>query len=103
MPILPLAALLIALALLAAASGVIAGEVRRRRMNRWLGSYLAQTPRRWSRPRSRETHLILCIADHYEPMRGGAPLDVARARVGRWVRDYPARLGGFRDSDGRPP
>src|SRR5262249_33803104 len=26
-----------------------------------------------------------------------------RARVERWVRDYPRRLGRFRDSDGRPP
>ena len=27
----------------------------------------------------------------------------ARERVERWVRDYPALFGDFRDSDGRPP
>ena len=38
-----------------------------------------------------------------EPKSGGAPPDKARARVERWVRDYPRQFGGCRDSDGRPP
>ena len=35
--------------------------------------------------------------------RGRGRRDVARARVERWVREYPRALGGFRDADGRPP
>jgi hypothetical protein len=50
-----------------------------------------------------ETHLILTIADHYEPEAGGASLKRARERVDEWVRDYPRALGEFRDADGRPP
>src|SRR5205823_183713 len=43
-----------------------------------------------------------CIADHFEPNAGNAPEDVARSRVEKWVRDYPAIFGKFSDSDGRP-
>jgi len=68
----------------------------------WLGSYLRQAPRRWARPRG-DVHLLLCVADHYEPNLGGASDAVALRRVERWVRDYPRHLGAFRDSDGRPP
>ena len=50
-----------------------------------------------------ETHLILAIADHFEPDFGGATKEAALARVDRWVSDYPKVLGDFRDSDGRPP
>jgi hypothetical protein len=45
----------------------------------------------------------LCLADHYEPMVGGAAAHVQRERVDRWVRGYPAAVGGLADSRGRPP
>ena len=49
-------------------------------------------------------HLLLCIADHFEPKWGGASPEVARATGrGAGSRDYPRLFGGFRDSDGRPP
>jgi hypothetical protein len=48
-------------------------------------------------------HLLLCIADHYEPGHEGVPPEVARSRVQRWVDEYPKLFGDFRDSDGRPP
>lgn len=69
---------------------------------RWVLPYLLDTPRRMGAGRG-PVHLILAIADHYEPKGGGASAEQARARVGRWLEDYPRRLGGFRDSDGRPP
>ena len=50
-----------------------------------------------------DVHLLLCVADHFEPYWNDAGRDVADGRVGRWVRDYPERFEGFRDSDGRPP
>ena len=56
-----------------------------------------------ARRRDEPVHLLLCVADHYEPQLGEAPPEVARARVERWVEDYPRLFGGFRDSDGRPP
>jgi len=48
-------------------------------------------------------HLLLCIADHFEPKRDGVSPAVARARVDRWIHDFPRLFGAFRDSDCRPP
>jgi hypothetical protein len=47
--------------------------------------------------------MLLCIGDHYEPMHGNPPAAVALDRVRYWADEYPRRLGGFRDADGRPP
>jgi hypothetical protein len=49
------------------------------------------------------THLILAVADHFEPDDGGAPPGRQAERVADWVREYPRALGAFRDADGRPP
>ena len=46
---------------------------------------------------------LLCIADHYEPMRNGASPEMGRRRVNAWLRRYPRLFSGFRDSDGRAP
>lgn len=83
--------------------GAAAWGLRRKGLDRWLGSYLIQArKRRPSRPDG-PVHLLLCIADHFEPHNGGASDAEARARMGRWESDYPRLFGGFRDSDGRPP
>jgi hypothetical protein len=53
-------------------------------------------------------HLIVAIADHFEPSfvpeapRTLAPRDVQEARLERWCRELPPLLDRFRDSDGRP-
>jgi hypothetical protein len=47
--------------------------------------------------------VFLCVADHYEPMVGDAPLHVQRERVDRWVQEYPRSVAGIADSRGRPP
>src|SRR4051794_26965443 len=70
-----------------------------RGLDRWLIPYALQAARR-RRPRG-AVHLLLCIADHFEPKLGGAPPERARERVDRWVEDYPRLLGDFRDADGR--
>ncbi len=49
------------------------------------------------------THVFLCVADHYEPMVGGAAAHVQRDRVDRWVREYPKAVNGIHDSRGRGP
>jgi hypothetical protein len=79
-------------------------QLRRRGMNVWLGRYLLETgKRRVTRP-GEEVHLLLCVADHFEPKENERVSPAAAlARVRHWVEQYPKQLGGFRDSDGRPP
>jgi hypothetical protein len=48
-------------------------------------------------------HVFLCVADHYEPDRGNAPDSLRRARVQRWVDEYPRMTAGITDSRGRGP
>jgi len=86
---------------LGAAAGY--GALRRKGMNRWLGTYVRERNKRWTPETGKPVHLLLCIADHYEPMLGGAPPHVARERVRRWVDEYPKLFDKFRDSNGRPP
>ncbi len=74
-----------------------------RNLDRWLGSYLKEIPKcRPPRPGD-DVHLLLCVADHYEPKQNRPPAEVSRSRVQRWVRDYPRQFGRFRDADGRAP
>ena len=83
-------------------AGVLLPGVRARGLDQWLPTYLTERERR-QRPVDGELHLLLCIADHFEPGNGGVPEPVARGRVAAWEREYPRALGGFTDSDGRPP
>jgi len=85
-------------------AAVFAGwHIRRRHLNRWLTSYILEGGRR-RRPRpGQETHLLLCIADHFEPINGNVTPDVAWRRVQNWLQTYPQLFGSYRDSDGRPP
>ena len=80
----------------------VARSVRQRGMDRWIIPYLLQASRRPPGP-GEPIHVLICIADHFEPRVGGAAPQVARERVERWVRDYPALFANFRDSDGRTP
>lgn len=82
----------------------MAAAIRRRNLQLWLGGFVRQEFRRRLRtPAATPRHILLCIADHFEPDWGSPTDEVADARVATWVSDYPERLGGFRDSDGRPP
>ena len=60
------------------------------------------------RPASGPVHLIIALADHFEPSND--PLE-ARKHVSRseqekrlqwWIREYPKAVDRWRDSDGRP-
>jgi hypothetical protein len=94
---------LIILVLLGLGLGIGYVQLQRKGLDRWLLPYIAQAPRRRLAARDEPVHLLLCIADHYEPMLGGAGPNQASARVEQWVRHYPRLFGEFRDSDGRPP
>jgi hypothetical protein len=89
--------------LLVGAGGFLFWQMRQRHVNRWLVPYLLQIPRRSSPRTGEEIHLLLCVADHYEPKYRQPSPEAARARVQRWVGDYPRQFGRFRDSDGRKP
>jgi hypothetical protein len=92
-----------AVLLLVAGGGLAAREAGRRSINRWLFTYLREGPRHRRPLTGRPVHLLLCIADHFEPRNGGATPAVAHGRVRRWAEDYPRLCREFRDSDGRPP
>ncbi|GAC1474675.1 MAG: hypothetical protein NVSMB9_25490 [Isosphaeraceae bacterium] len=96
---------LVAAVCLAAGVGLVRREVRRRHLERWIIPWLLRSWRlgRWRPEPDDEIHLILAIADHFEPRSEGASAEVALARVEYWLREYPRMLGAFRDADNRPP
>lgn len=77
--------------------------MRMRHIDRWIVGYLARWPSRRAVRRTPDVHMLLCVADHYEPKHGGVGPEQANERVEAWAREYPRLFGGFRDSDGRPP
>jgi hypothetical protein len=92
-----LAALLVAAFL---GLGLAAHQARRRGIGLWAVVSLC---RPFVRGGKGDVHLLLCIADHFEPKWGDARPEVADARVANWLQEYPALFSRFRDSDGRPP
>jgi hypothetical protein len=72
----------------------------------WLPAYVWQ---RWTRTATRgSVHLILCLADHFEPSvlpkqgEARASADVQEQRLERWCREIPKALKEWCDSDGFP-
>ncbi|MDA1044597.1 MAG: hypothetical protein O3C57_05170 [Verrucomicrobia bacterium] len=45
-------------------------------------------------------HLIVCVADHFEPFQGGDNVDFARAQVARWQAALPRICKAASDSGG---
>ncbi|HEV3080281.1 MAG TPA: hypothetical protein VGY66_10900 [Gemmataceae bacterium] len=77
--------------------------LRKRGLDAWLLSYLREQAKRKPPGPGEAIHVLLCIADHYEPKRGNASPAVADERVACWLENYRRLFGHFRDSDGRPP
>ena len=67
----------------------------------WLPAYLRA--RLVRRRRAGRTHIMFCVADHFEPDVGGAKLPEQLRRVERWVTSYPRLARTHRDADGRHP
>lgn len=74
---------------------------------RWAPAYLWQRATRRS-ARMRPVHLIIGLADHFEPSivpespGTYASRDVQERRLEKWLREYPLAVDRWRDSDGRP-
>jgi hypothetical protein len=74
---------------------------------RWLPGYTWQKLMR--RPSSgHKTHLIIALADHFEPSilpgttGSHASRRVQEQRLDRWFTEYPKAVRDWPDSDGRP-
>jgi hypothetical protein len=68
-----------------------------------LAKLTVQSLRPCSLSDGKRRHIFLCIADHFEPLRGSASMSVARQRVERWSLEYPRLAQSFVDCRGRPP
>ena len=73
----------------------------------WLPAYAWQRCVRRP-PEARPVHLVIGVADHFEPSnRPGAPGTFAntreqKRRVEKWCRVYPQAVGAWRDEEGQP-
>jgi SAM-dependent methyltransferase len=76
------------------------------RTMRWFPAYVWQRVSR--RTPSGRVHLIIALADHFEPAIvphdgcARASCDEQERRVERWCLEYPLAFDSWRDSDGRP-
>src|SRR5690349_14249583 len=84
----------------AAAAVVVVRSARRRGVGRWVGPCLVRSVSRGGQKAGQPIHLLLCIADHYEPQVGRPPPERAAERVKQWTERYPRLLDRFRDVDG---
>ncbi|MGA9041761.1 MAG: hypothetical protein WB421_14610 [Terriglobales bacterium] len=73
---------------------------------RWLPGYAWQRLTR--RAPAGPVHLIIALADHFEPAivagdgHARAPHEEQERRLERWCREYPKLVDQWRDSDGHP-
>ena len=95
---------LLGLAIVVAAGGGFALlSMRRKGLGPWTLTYVRERSKRRLPCAGKPVHMLLCIADHFEPGNGRATPEVARRRMRRWVEEYPRLCRDHRDSDGRPP
>ena len=88
-------------------SGIAIQVTKALRCLRWLPAYgwqrLVRRP-----PHVRPVHLVIAIADHFEPSivpdnpETYALMDVQERRLERWCSEYPKVVEFWRDADGRP-
>ncbi len=72
--------------------------------DKWLPGYLAWLVRRLRQPAMAEpVEVFFCLADHFEPFRGGVEKNRARGLVRQWLDEYRRRLAPYRDADGKAP
>lgn len=71
----------------------------------WLADYLRSVARARREAAQREgvIDILFAVTDHFEPLHGGASLEIGRRRVEAWLKRLPAVAAPFRDADGRNP
>ncbi|WP_226960799.1 hypothetical protein [Thalassotalea sp. LPB0316] len=70
-------------------------------MENWLLPYIISILKR---PNVKETkHVLFCFVDHYEPQWRNDDIEVERARVDRWCKDYREMAKQHQDADGVMP
>lgn len=73
---------------------------------RWLPAYLLQRLGPRQRPKGNPLHIMIALADHFEPSMTHegrlADLREQEDRLRGWCEEYPRAGGSWRDSDGRP-
>ena len=76
---------------------------RARNVQYWIRPYLFSSESGGDRSADEPIEVFIAVCDHFEPECYGADRDTARARVARWVQDYPRLFETFHDSSGRVP
>ncbi len=71
-------------------------------MDIWFFNYLVSIFKKTTT--SGTKHIMFCFVDHYEPQWGRPnDIEVERARVDRWYKDYPIIAEKHKDADGNFP
>jgi len=70
---------------------------------RWLARTAPARARAAFVPGGGPRHLLFAFCDHYEPHWKNTDLAIGAERVRAWLDGYPALVGPYRDSEGRPP
>jgi hypothetical protein len=89
-------------AVLFSALALVLWFCRTRRADIWLPAYVGESIRPRT-ARANPVHVLLCVADHFEPRFGDTSYEQECTRIDRWVRQYPTLAARHRDSDGVPP
>jgi len=75
--------------------------LKKKNMDIWFFSYIKQL---FNKPEATgPKHVLFCFVDHYEPQWRNDDLEIERARVDRWYKDYPAMAKQHKDADGCMP
>ncbi len=76
--------------------------LKSKNMDLWIIPYFKESLSKTS-CLNKPQHILFCYVDHYEPMWRSPSIEVERARVDRWVSDYPKLCKEHHDADGRYP
>lgn len=77
--------------------------LRARHMHIWIWDFIKHSVTKPSKKPGTPTHVIFAFVDHYEPQWENDDIEVERARVDRWMNDYPKMAEGHVDADGVAP
>jgi len=76
--------------------------LKKKNMDIWFFSYIKSV---LNRPKVKgPVHVMFCFVDHFEPQwKNRDNIELERARVDRWFKDYPLMAEQHKDADGHMP